>query len=347
MQNKANPTLIGAFVLSALMLGIMAIFYLGGKGFSESSSKYILYFEGDVKGLQPGSPVTLRGVSVGQVEQIAIAYDHKEQRFAIPVIISIDQTKLGFDAGDHEGPGPLLLENMIEQGLRARLNIKSLLTSKMEVELDFHPNTPIRRLDKSSDYTEIPTIPSHLEKIASALEELPLERMVRRITEIMDGMDKLISGTDIPDLVSHLVSVIKRLDKITTQLEQNTPKLTASTVAMIDESRQMIGELKTNLKPLISEWTRVGEDSRLLMGRLDGRLVQAMTNWDQAMDSGEAAFKRLEGSAASAQNVLREDSPVMNEMALALRELAAAARSIRIMAEYLERHPEALLKGKQ
>ncbi len=34
------------------------------------------------------------------------------------------------------------------------------------------------------------------------------------------------------------------------------------------------------------------------------------------------------------------------EILKALEELSAAARSIRIMAEYLERHPEALIKGK-
>ncbi len=61
MQYRASPTLIGLFVLSSMLLGILAIFFLGSDGLSDRSSKFILYFEGDVKGLQVGAPVNLRG----------------------------------------------------------------------------------------------------------------------------------------------------------------------------------------------------------------------------------------------------------------------------------------------
>jgi paraquat-inducible protein B len=52
-------------------------------------------------------------------------------------------------------------------------------------------------------------------------------------------------------------------------------------------------------------------------------------------------------SAAAVDELINQDSPLMNNLVRTLDELAAAARSIRIMAEYLERHPEALLRGKQ
>jgi len=47
------------------------------------------------------------------------------------------------------------------------------------------------------------------------------------------------------------------------------------------------------------------------------------------------------------KNVLREDSPIYHELARTLQELSTAARSIRLMADYLERHPDALIKGKR
>ena len=40
------------------------------------------------------------------------------------------------------------------------------------------------------------------------------------------------------------------------------------------------------------------------------------------------------------------DGEIGNELQAALKEISAAARSLRVMAEYLERHPEALIKGK-
>ena len=135
MRYKANPTIIGLFVLSAMLLAIGAIFYLGGSGFSDHHKiKFILFFEGDVKGLQVGAPVTLRGVKVGQVEEMSISFESKSQRFDIPVIISIDLGKVGFN---HEEfvPERALLESLILQGLRASLNLQSLVTGKMEVKV--------------------------------------------------------------------------------------------------------------------------------------------------------------------------------------------------------------------
>jgi paraquat-inducible protein B len=55
-----------------------------------------------------------------------------------------------------------------------------------------------------------------------------------------------------------------------------------------------------------------------------------------------------EGSAAlaSIQKLTRGDSPTVTDLNAALREIATAARSLRALADYLERHPEALIQGK-
>ena len=347
MQYKSSPTLIGLFVLSSLSLGILAIFFLGGDGLSDRSSKFLLYFDGDVKGLQVGAPVTLRGVKVGQVEEMSINY-HKESRdFEIPVVVKIDQNKLGFEEKQEGARGLQLLDNLIEQGLRARLNLQSLLTGKMEVELDFHPNTPVRLLGHSKQYPEIPTIPSSMEKLTSALEELPLQRMINRVTEILDTLQQTLSGADIPSLATNLVTVMQRLEQISTQLEKTTPQLTESSLALLNESQTMIAELRRNLTPLINEWTLVAGDSRRLVKQLDSGVTDTMKGVGQTLTTSRAALQQVQKSAASVDAVIGENSPVINDLSRALDELAAAARSIRIMAEYLERHPEALWRGKQ
>ncbi|MGD8913255.1 MAG: MlaD family protein, partial [Candidatus Thiodiazotropha sp.] len=71
MQSKANPTLIGLFVLLSLVLALSTIFILSDGSLSHKSTRFILFFEGDVKGLQVGSPVNFRGVRVGQVESMS------------------------------------------------------------------------------------------------------------------------------------------------------------------------------------------------------------------------------------------------------------------------------------
>jgi paraquat-inducible protein B len=340
MQYRANPTLIGLFVLGSLLLGILAVFFLGNDGFSDRSSRFVLYFDGDVKGLQIGAPVNLLGVKVGQVEEMSIAYHEQSQSFEIPVIVNIDQSKLGFDQKQEGESGQRLLDNMIEQGLRARLNLQSLLTGKMEVELAFHPDTPVRLSGRPAAYPEIPTIPSSMEKLTSALEELPLQRMINRVTEILDTLQKTLSGADIPSLTSNLAAVMRRLEQISAQLEKATPQLTESSLTLLHESQGLVTELRRDLKPLIGEWTRVAADSRSLVQRLDQDL-------DRTLTTGNAALLQVQRSASSVNALVGENSPLLTDLTNALQELAAAARSIRIMAEYLERHPEALLRGKQ
>jgi paraquat-inducible protein B len=54
----------------------------------------------------------------------------------------------------------------------------------------------------------------------------------------------------------------------------------------------------------------------------------------------EAALERVEASA-------RDDSPLMYTLQEVLTEVAAASRSMRVLTDYLQNHPEALLRGKK
>jgi paraquat-inducible protein B len=62
--------------------------------------------------------------------------------------------------------------------------------------------------------------------------------------------------------------------------------------------------------------------------------------------SAEKLVKTANGALGSFNTTVASDGPVASELIGALAELSAAARSIRLMAEYLERHPEALIRGK-
>jgi paraquat-inducible protein B len=88
-------------------------------------------------------------------------------------------------------------------------------------------------------------------------------------------------------------------------------------------------------------------ETRELLQQTGKSLDLAFASWDSTMARGEASFEQFRQTAVSADRVIRQDSPLISEVNTALRELTAAARSLRVMADYLERHPEALLQGKQ
>jgi paraquat-inducible protein B len=116
---------------------------------------------------------------------------------------------------------------------------------------------------------------------------------------------------------------------------------------VLNESQLLISELRQTLAPMLREWTQLATDSQTLVQQLDTGLGTTVKRVDQVLVSGTTALQQVQQSAASVDAVIGERSPVMTELTQTLEELAAAARAIRIMAEYLERHPEALWRGKQ
>jgi len=92
-------------------------------------------------------------------------------------------------------------------------------------------------------------------------------------------------------------------------------------------------------------------------------LAQSLASLEQTLEHSEQIARRVNSDTLPAlkttlaqvgrdlalleKNVLREDSPIYHELARTLQELSTAARSIRLMADYLERHPDALIKGKR
>jgi paraquat-inducible protein B len=59
-----------------------------------------------------------------------------------------------------------------------------------------------------------------------------------------------------------------------------------------------------------------------------------------------STLDRAQKTLVSVEGTLGQDSPLQHEIRQAMNELGEAARAIRILTDYLERHPEALIYGK-
>ena len=59
-----------------------------------------------------------------------------------------------------------------------------------------------------------------------------------------------------------------------------------------------------------------------------------------------ATLKTANQTLADIRTVVNPDSALYRQLNRAMKELADAAQSIRVLAEYLERHPDALIYGK-
>ncbi|MGD8873864.1 MAG: MlaD family protein [Gammaproteobacteria bacterium] len=219
--------------------------------------RYLLYFNGTVRGLAPGAPVEFRGITVGKVVSIDLEFDAEAEAILIPVVVDLEPERFGGGtSGIHAEKRKKILEDFVARGFRAQLKTGNLLTGKLYVDLDFFPNVEKATMSQAKGYRVIPTMPTSIEELT------------RSVYTVLDKMKEFPYG-------------------------------------------------------------RIGSDMTKALASLDKTIVQA------------------DGTLKSIDGMFAKDSAMSQELQATLRELSDAARSLRVLADYLERHPEALLRGKE
>jgi paraquat-inducible protein B len=113
-----------------------------------------------------------------------------------------------------------------------------------------------------------------------------------------------------------------------------------------------VEQIAANLRDTLEGTKRVANSPELLktIKSLDGAIqeLQALTKELRTRTSPElvAAMQQARTSLASASSALESDSPLQSRMKTALEEITSTARSLRVLADYLERYPQSLLVGK-
>ena len=329
MNKKISPTLIGAFVVGAMALLVIAIIAFGSGQLFRQTKEFVLYFDGTVNGLHVGAPVKFKGVEIGSVKDILLQMDSDTQVNKIPVIIEIDLKKL-----TARGASGVIVEKqeafqkaVVEQSLRAQLRTESMVTGVLYVSFDFFPGAPLTLVQKANTqhrYQEIPTTPTDLQQIQDAatrivakFEEVDFKGIITSLTKTVEGVDRLVNS---PDLRSALRG-----------LDQTMPK--------VDRAISDISKLTTNLDGSIDRLsTNMAQTSEAARKAMDQATV--------AMKQTDAALQAAEGVMTNINGVMDQDSPTFYELRKSLREVSAAARTLRLLSGYIERNPRALIFGK-
>lgn len=116
----------------------------------------------------------------------------------------------------------------------------------------------------------------------------------------------------------------------------------------LDEIQSQVQEIASKLNKVPYE--QIAGDLRTTLAALNKTLAsteQAVTriNTDVTPEL-TAAMKDVRKTVNNAERTLADDSPLQQDMRQTLRELTRAAGSVRVLTDYLERHPESLLRGK-
>ncbi len=345
MSKKASPMVIGGFVVGAAVLAVAGVAYFGAGEFLAKKYAYVAFFEGSLKGLDIGSPVTFRGVRIGSVSNVVVRYDSSDQSVRIPVYFDLEEGRVQLVRARTRDPYQNI-SALIDDGLRAQLVTQSFVTGQVAVQLDFHPNTPIVRVGEDSDYHEFPTIPSTMEKMGKALEDFDFRRLLSNIESAVKGIDELAQSPKLRDAIASLNETIKDFGKLARDINAKIDPIVSDIDETTAAARRTLDQVTESIASVEGTLNLAIEDARKLIQDVDGQINPIVSSFVQTSDTAQAALEQARATLAVASNAIAEDSELYYKVGNTLDELAAAARSIRSLADYLEQHPEALLQGK-
>lgn len=345
MSKKANPTLIGAFVVGAAALAVSGLALFGGGEFFARTVGFVSFFEGSLSGLNIGAPVTFRGVRIGSVTNVVVRYDSADKSVRIPVYFELQQGRVELVRGVAQDPHKNV-QAMIADGLRAQLVTQSIVTGQIAVELDFHPDAPLILIGADPDIHEFPTVPSTMEKLGNALETFDFQGLLADIRGAVRGIEELAQSPQLRDAIASLDVTIKDFGELARNIDAKLDPLTedfndttASARRTLDQITESVAAVELKLNPAI-------DDARKLIQNIDAEVHPVVASIVQAADAARDAMDQASKTLAVTREDLDEDSELYRSVISAFDELAAASRSIRILADLLEQHPEALLQGK-
>ncbi len=317
MSEKSHTVAIGAFVIGASLIALVTVLFLLGSGFGKGE-KVVMVFDGSVKGLKVGAPMTLRGVQIGQVTGIELILNSDKASVVMVVEAELNAKNIHREGNVNAN----LTEELISRGLRAQLNTQSLLTGLLYIELDFHPDSPLNLADINSPYTQLPTIPTNLQRIAQKLEDIDVSKLSDDLESISNGINTLVSSEEFQSLPTNITSTMESMRDLSAQLQEQVARTGPKLDSVLDETATTVSNANADLPKLV---TLIEGNLKVLNG--------AITAFEQGMG-------QVEGLASP-------DSPTLYQLNNALQEVTRAGRSLQSLANTLEQQPESLIRGKR
>lgn len=315
MAAPTNHFKLGLFVLAALAGAVAIVIAFGAQKMKKDTVKYRTYFNESVQGLDVGSPVKFRGVTIGFVSAIEIAPDHRHVE-VVEELDVVDIKRMGLTVKNE-----VKTKFDVPPDLRAQLGSQGITGVKF-VSIDFFdPKTnPPPPLPFPVPDTYIPAAPSMMKNLEDTITK---------------AMDKL------PELVDAVVTIMARVDRLVAQLERDD--VTGKAALALQHADQVLGSLDTTIRRLDNaklpdKAATTLEDVQKAVGKLNAVLDK--------VDGENGLLASVQRTSDAFGSFGRGAGTTTRELDQTLREVREAAEGIRLLTEALERDPDMLLKGR-
>ncbi len=315
MATPSNHWKLGLFVVCGVSLGLATVVALGARSLQKDSVSYQSFFDESVQGLEVGSPVKFRGVTIGTVSKIYIAPDRRH--VGVTSDLGVDEIHL---MGLAHGKGKQLKIHVPSE-LRIQLASTGITGVKfMQIDFFSAKTNPLPKLPFAQPNNYIPAAVSTMKNLEDA---------------IVLAVDRF------PEMTDAALKLIEKLDHLVNDVDQT--QLPARALATLTGVERTFASVRTTLGEL--EAGKLSAQTQATIKRLDGaiarieQMVERVSGEQGVLMGAEHATDAVGDLAVNARGL-------SDDLGTTLREVQQAAESIERLTNALERDSDMLLKGR-
>lgn len=334
MSAQANNFKLGLFVIGATIALVLLLLVVGSGRWFQSKTVIETYFNESVQGLDIGSKVKYRGVTVGEVTRINFTYNKYQQDKPIEGrlrYVLVEATILGRLIGSKGGgeiTRPETVRMEIERGLRIRLAPQGI-TGTNYLEIDYvdpklNPELPI---SWEPDHVYIPSTQSTFTQFFTAagdvvekLQRLDLDGVVTRLNRLLDTTNQRVEAIDTGKISDSTTRVLAKVDRKLDQLQID--QISKETTALLSELRQT----NQNVATIVEDpaWKKIPGDAGTAVAQ--ARKLIEDPNLPKALAHLESALTRLDHLLGGTETDLKRTLDNVRQITDNLRDLTEDAK---------------------
>ena len=261
------------------------------------------YFPGSVRGLAAGSEVVLRGLKVGQVTSVRLAYDPAKDEVTAPVRFEFQPDRILGEGAKAVFPSvEVAAREMVRRGLRAKLDTANLLTGQQLVSLVFEKDAPPAEATFEGSVFVVPTIGSgglgNLQSTATDLmqkvNEIPFGQIGANLDGILQSLNDLAGGPQMTQAVKELAATIAAADRMVQRVDSGVTPVVKQLPEIANSLQRTVGnadKLLLSFNAGYGDNTRINRDLERLLVQLNDAVRSIRSLADLLTRHPEALLK--------------------------------------------------------
>lgn len=262
MSAQASYFRIGLFIITGMLLLAGALVVFGVGQFFKEKIYLETYVNGTVQGIEVGSPVKFRGVTVGKVSSVGFLFteypqvDRSELVNYVVIVIEIDQEI--FPGMFEQANLQRVLDRAVERGLRIQIEPQGI-TGLNYMEINYvEPSrfTPIKVTWKPDHYYlpyapgELTSILDSVNKMMHEVENLNIQGIGEKLLTLLDNVDEAVKSAELGKLSQDAQRAFDSVNQAV--IDADVKQLSADTrrlIAEIEKSNNDLREILSNVEP--------------------------------------------------------------------------------------------------